>query len=49
MKRKILQKIANSILFGLEKSNSNQMVEFYVELGMWYDTMVDFYFDIELE
>ncbi len=49
MKRKLLQSIGDSILRGFEKTETNEMVEFYYELGMWFDMFCINYFDIYLE
>ena len=49
MKRKILQSIGDSIIKNLEKADTQDMIDFYYEMGMSFNSFCIDYFDIYLD
>jgi|688.fasta_scaffold2295320_1 hypothetical protein len=49
MKIKILQSIANGIINRLENASHDDIFNFYLELGMWYDNFCIIYLDLYLD
>ena len=49
MKRKILQKIADRIISKLEKTTDDELFNFYLELGVWYDDFCINTFEVYLD
>lgn len=49
MKEKILQSIADLIISKLSKTSDDNMFDFYLDLGFWFDGVCVNYFDIYLK
>ena len=49
MKNKVLQSIADGIIKKLANASNDDMFNFYLEIGMWYDNFCVNTFDLYLD
>lgn len=47
--KNLLQRLADSVIRGMEKTASEDVFDFYYEFGMWLDNVAIQYFGIYLE